>query len=604
MYYSRAPGPASRRESWLRRKVPALASLRGYGLSSLRSDTLAGLTVAAVAVPQAMAYALIAGIPPEYGLYTAITVTFVGALFDSSKQLINGPTNAISIAALSVLGPLTTPETVVPAAILLAFLVGSIQLTISAFKLGDLSRYISHSVILGFTTGASFLLVLDQLKNLLGVPGRGSGHDHFLLRFFETWIQSPGLHGKTTLIGLGAIALILAIRVLKKRLKTPLFPELLVVVVASALLVQQLGLAEQGVKVVGTIPTQLPKFALPDFNLDLIESMAGGALAVALLGLLEAVSMAKAIAAHTRQRLDIHQQLLSEGMANLVGSFFQSFPGSGSLTRSAINHQAGAVSQWSGVISALAVGLTILLFAPFAKYIPRSALAGILIVTAFKMVEWKALAFHVRASRFDAAIVIATASSAVLISVEFCVLIGVLISFIMAVPRVGGVLLTEFIPADSGFVRERLPGDLPCPKIRVYGLEGEMFFAAATNLEAQFGRIEDSLSPETEVVMLRLKRARNPDAVGLSILDQFLRDMKRRGVVVLFSGVRSDLLETLRRANFLQKFPKEHLFEEQPVRLTSTQKAMDYAHSLVSCRCALCSKLERAAPLGETLDAI
>lgn len=582
MYYSRAPGgqrhgPRARKETFWERAIPAIASLRGYTFRSFRSDLLAGLTVAAVAVPQAMAYALIAGIPAEHGLYTAVVMTFFGALFASSKQLINGPTNAISIAALSVLAPLTTPDSIVSAAILLAFLVGAIQLAITTLRLGDLTRYISHSVILGFTTGASALLVLDQLKNLLGVAGRGDAHDGFLARFYETWRDVDGLHSPTVSVGLLSIVSILLLRAVKKRLHWSLFPELLVVVIGAAICVKLLGLDARGVKVIGNIPARLPSFASPAFDFALMRDMAGGALTVALLGLLEAISMAKALAAHTRQKLNINQLVVSEAVANLAGSFFQCIPGSGSLTRSAINHQAGAVSQWAGVISAAAVAITILLLAPAARYVPRAALAGILIVTAFKMVEWRALAFHLRTGRFDAAIVIATAVSAVAISIEFCVLIGVLISFVMAVPRVGGVLLTEFVPAESSFVRERLEGDVPNERIRIFGLEGELFFAAAANLEAQLGRIEDSVTQQTQVVVLRLKRARNPDAVGLGLFDQFLTDMRARGVTLILCGVRQDLRQVFERAGFIDRIGRDHVFFEEPVRQTSTQKAMEYA---------------------------
>lgn len=597
MYYSRAPSSRAAPTPRLFKIIPALGSLRGYGWSSLRADVLAGLTVAAVAVPQAMAYALIADLPAEIGLYTAIVMTLMGALLDSSKQLINGPTNAISIAALSVLSPITTPETLVPATILLTFVVGSIQLLITALRLGDLSRYISHSVILGFTTGASALLVLDQAKNLLGVAGAGGGHDAFLVRFYQTWAQADGIHGATTAVGLLSIAAVLGLRLLKVRLGSKLFPELLVVVIGAAAVVATQSLDQAGVKVVGSIPQKLPTFQIPHFDWELIRKMSGGAVALALLGLLEAVSMAKAIAAHTRQRLDINQQLLSEGVANFTGSFFQCMPGSGSLTRSAINHQAGAASQWSGVISAVAVATTVLLFAPLARYIPRSALAGILIVTAFKMVEWKALAYHLRASRFDAAIVLVTALSAVLISVEFCVLIGVLSSFLMAVPRVGHTRLTEFVATNAGYVNERLDDDQPCPQILIFGLEGEMFFAAAASLEAQLARIEDRVDDRTRVVILRLKRVRNPDAIGLSLLEQFLADMKERGVTVLFCGVRQDVLGSFTRAGMAARIGEKNLFVEQAVRQTSTHQAVLYAYTLIDHRCGHCPVKDHEEPI-------
>jgi SulP family sulfate permease len=333
--------------AWIQRVVPALGVLPGYRAEDARADLVAGLTVAAVAVPQAMAYAMVAGLPAEYGLYTAIVMTAVGALFDSSRQLINGPTNAISIAVLSVLGTIE-PESRVQAAILLAFLVGVVQLGITLLRLGDLTRYISNSVIVGFTLGAGSLLVLDQVKNLFGMKAVGDVHDHFLVRFFRSLTEGGGIQFETAAIGLGTIALVLALRWGKQRLGWRLLPDLLVVVIAMATLVAAFGLDARGVKVVGEIPGALPSFAPPVLDAGMVRQLSTGALAIALLGLLEAVSMAKAIAAQTKQKLDMNQQCLSEGVANFAGSFFHCFPGSGSLTRSAINQQAAASTQWSG----------------------------------------------------------------------------------------------------------------------------------------------------------------------------------------------------------------------------------------------------------------
>jgi sulfate permease, SulP family len=317
----------SRQPSWretIFRLVPALDSLRGYSIRALAGDTMAGLTVAAVAVPQAMAYAQIAGIPPQYGLYTAIVMTAVGALLDSSKQLINGPTNAISIAVLSALVGFSDAERL-PAVIFLAFLVGSIQTGISLLRLGDLSRYVSHSVIVGFTLGAAFLLVFDQLKNLLGLPGAGTGEDHFLKRLWLTMSHIDRFNHATLLVGIATIGFALLLGWVNRKLAIRL-PELLLAVVSMAVAVWAWDLDRQGVTIVGTIPAKLPSFSFPEFKLEWVGTLAESSLAIALLGLLEAIAMAKAIAAHTRQKLDINQQCLSEGIANLTGELFSMFP--------------------------------------------------------------------------------------------------------------------------------------------------------------------------------------------------------------------------------------------------------------------------------------
>jgi len=565
------------------RYVPALGALRTYRPFDARRDLVAGLTVATVAVPQAMAYALIAGLPPEYGLYTAIVMTAIGALFDSSRQLINGPTNAISIALLSAVGAIADPHLKLQAAILLAFLVGFIQVIISLLRLGDLTRYISSSVIVGFTGGASVLLVLDQLKNLLGVKAVGGPHDHFLQRVYGSLVHGGSVNPTTAVVGIGTIIFVVAVGAIKRKIGWKFFPELLFGVILAAWISASLDLRSAGVAIIGNIPAKLPSFQLPQFNSEMIRSLSSSALAIALLGLLEAISMAKAIAAETHQKLDLNQQCLSEGVANVVGSFFSCFPGSGSLTRSAINQQAGASSQWSGVISAIAVAVIVLVFAPYAMFIPRSALAGILIVTAFRMMKFETIARHIRATRFDAVIVAVTALAAIVVSVEFCVLIGVFLSFLLVVPRIGKMQLTEFVVAPEGHVHERFPHDgVVCPGILIFGFEGEMFFGSSTSIEEHFQEIESRIEPTTEVLILRLKRARNPDAVGLGVLRAFIQRIRARNIHVLLCGVRSDFAVALQKTGIEQDLDERAVFFEQPIRQTSTMQALEHAHGLLS----------------------
>lgn len=577
----------------LYRLVPALDSLRRYGARDLRADLVAGVTVAAVAVPQAMAYGMVAGLPAEYGLYTAIVMTAVGAVFDSSRQLINGPTNAISIAVLSAIAMVEGADQKIQAAVLLAFMVGSIQLAITLGRLGDLTRYISHSVIVGFTAGAGSLLVIDQVKNLVGLQAQGGAHDHFLYRFWLTLAYGGGGHATTAAIGVGSIALLVALGWLKQRTGWRLLPDFLLVVVVMAGVVAYHRLDGDGVAVVGEIPAKLPHFAPPQIDAAMVRNFSNSALAIAVLGLLEAIAMAKAIAAQTRQKLDLNQQCLSEGLANFTGSFFHCIPGSGSLTRSAINQQAGAATQWSGVVSAIAVGFIMLWFAPFARFIPRAALAGILMVSAWKMVDRRALLYHLRATPFDAAIVIVTAVSAVAVSVEFCILIGVFMSFLLAVRRAGRMLFTEFVVSPQGGIHERLPDDTACTRLLIFGLEGEMFFGSAAALEQHFEYMEERLDERTRVVVLRMKRVRNPDAVGLALLGAFLDRMQARNVHVLLCGVRQPLFESMQRTGLVDRLGEQEIFLEQPVRQTSTLLAIRHAYELIDDLCPTCPRRDR-----------
>jgi SulP family sulfate permease len=583
------------------RWIPALEELRHYSGQTLRRDLLAGLTVAAVAVPQAMAYAAVAGLAPQYGLYTAIVMTAIGAVFASSRQLINGPTNIISIALLSAL--VAVPEADrLPAVVLLTFLVGLIQSGITLLRLGDLTRYVSQAVIVGFTLGAAVLLVLDQLKNLLGFPARGHAGEHFLKRFWLTMTQAEGIHGLTLLIGAGTILLVLGVRLLNRRLRIQL-PEFLLALVVMAVVACALQLDQQGVAVVGDIPAHLPDLTLPVMVWERVQALAGSALAIALLGLLEALAMAKALAVRTGQKLDINQQCLSEGLANLGGSLFQCMPGSGSLTRSTINYQAGAVTQWSGLFSAVAVAAIVLLFRPLAEYvaplphyIPRAALAGILMVSAWRLVDRKQLKYHLRATRFDAGIVLVTAVAAVFVSVEFCILVGVFVSFALYVPRAARVHLSELTLTPERVIRERLPDDPPCGRMLLYNIEGELFFGSAPDLEEQLEAIERRAGDGIRVLVLRLKRARNPDAVCLSVLDQFIRRLQARRVRVLLCGVRRDLARVLRTTGLETRLGSEHIFIETTAIYSSTLSAVRRAYELLgSDVCATCPRRDEVS---------
>jgi SulP family sulfate permease len=581
--------------------VPAIESLKTYSLQSLRKDFFAGLTVAAVAVPQAMAYALIFHLPVEMGLYTAIVMTAVGALLDSSKQLINGPTNVISIAMLSALtlafgeySSLTVErqQEWQNAAIMMALMIGAIQTGIALFRFGDLSRFISHSVIIGFTIGASILLLLGQIKSVCGLKSVGDVHDHFLVRFYRTMTEGGSVHWPTLGISLFTIATVLTINAINKRLRWSL-PALLLALVASGTLLWLVdSKRELGVELLDQVPRKLPAFEIPTIDWNLLRTLSSSALAIAFLGLLEAMAMAKAIASKTGQKLDMNQQCLSEGVANLVGSFFRCFPGSGSLTRSYINHAAGAVSQWSGVISAAGVTATILIFAPLAQYIPRAALSGVLILTASRMIEPRAVIYAAKATRFDLFIMVATALSAIFISIEFCILIGVVLSFALYVPRAAKIHVSELTLTSTRIIREATKNDPLCAYVRILNIEGEMFFGCAPELEKKIREFESSLPDTLETVVLRLRRANNPDAVGIKIMEDFVLRMKSRGVTLVFSGVQSNMAEVMRNVGLDLVVGKDNIFREEAEVWASTFNAVKKAYVKIGDkRCEHCPNL-------------
>src|SRR5262249_29988956 len=266
-------------------------------------------------------------------------------------------------------------------------------------------------------------------------------------------------------------------------------------------------------------------------------NMSGSAAAIALLGLVEALAIAKSLAVRSGERLDYNRQCLAEGLANITGGFFQCMPGSGSLTRSAINYQAGAVSRWSGVFAAAAVALIVSVLAPLARYVPRASLAGLLFVTAAGLVDWARLRYALRASRYDAGLVLATAAAAVFVSVEFSLLIGVALSILLYVPRAARLHATELV-LDDGVVRERRPGEPPGAGMALFDLEGELFFGAAPDLERVFDDLRLRAKDGARVVVLRFKRVRNPDMVCMERLERFLKEMAGQDVAVLLCGVR------------------------------------------------------------------
>ena len=572
-----------------------------YSWGSARLDLLAGVTVAAISLPQAMAYALIAGVDPRFGLYSAIVVTLVASIFGSSSHLINGPTNAISLVVFSALA-FFDPEArfdAYQAMFLLGIMIGCIQILIAVFKLGDLTRYISESIVIGFMAGAGTLVGLTQLGNLTGIRDRGTGQQHVLYRLWLT-LSSGHVNPRALGIGLGTIILVVVLRKLARKYHLPQF-DMLVALIAAAVVAAAFGWSRPAldgktiISVVGSVPRSLPLPHVPEIKFWWVKELSGSALAIAFLGLLEALAIAKSIANTTRQTLDYNRQCMAEGLANLTGGFFQCLPGSGSLTRSAINFQAGAVSRVSGLFAAGTVALVVVALAPYARYIPKAALAGLLLVTAARLVDWKRLTYAMRASRYDAGLVLVTALSAVFISVEFSILIGVALSILLFVPRTALLRWSELVVSSERVVRERLPNDPPCTAMLLYDLEGELFFGAAPELDRCFHQLKQRTRDENiKFVVLRLKRTRNPDMVSLERFDHFLHDMQARSVTVLLCGVRPEFAKSMRNLRFDDWLPADRVFPEEDEKFSATLKAVRSIYeALENNTCEHCGPLAR-----------
>ena len=564
-----------------------LNSVRSYRWGTARSDLIAGATVAAIAIPQAIAYALIAGVDPKFGLYSAIIITIVASLFNASSQLINGPTNAVSLVVFSALAPFDGRFEAYQALFLLGIMIGVIQIFIAIARLGDLTRYVSESVVLGFMAGAGLLIALGQIGNFVGAAQKGRGDPSVIEQTWAILAHGRAFNFHAIGLGTGTILVVLLVRRLIDRYKLPKM-DMLAGLIFASLVAAYLGwsLPTAGgkslISTVGTVPAALPGFYIPQADMGSISKLLTGALAIALLGLLEALAVAKSIAVYTRQPLDYNRQCLAEGVGNLVGGFFQSLPGSGSLTRSAINYQSGALTRASGIFSGLIVAAVVLVGGPYARFIPRSALAGLLFITAVRLIDWKRLAYTLRASRFDALLVGATGLTAVFVSVDYSILIGVALSIVLFVTRASKPSMRELIVTPERVVRERQPGDERAGPLLIYDLEGELFFGAAPELERYLCDIlEEAERAGIQHVVVRFRRARNPDAGAIEHLERFLRDAKELGVTVLLAGVRPDFVKILRNVGINKWFPTEYIFPEEDRMFSATLRAVRYAHHLV-----------------------
>jgi len=568
--------------------VNRLISVRNYRWGTARSDLIAGATVAAIAIPQAIAYALIAGVDPRFGLYSAIIITLVASLFNSSSHLINGPTNAVSLVVFSALASFDGRFEAYQALFLLGIMIGVIQIFIAVLRLGDLTRYVSESVILGFMAGAGLLIALGQIGNFVGAAKRNGGDPSVIEQTWAILAHGRPFNFYAIGLGTGTILVVFLLRRLINQYKLPKI-DMLAGLIIAALVAAHFGWSlptasgKSLISTVGAVPAALPGFYIPQADLGSMSKLLTGALAISLLGLLEALAVAKSIAVYTRQPLDYNRQCLAEGVGNLFGGFFQSLPGSGSLTRSAINYQSGAVTRVSGIFCGLIVAAVVLVGGPYARFIPRSALAGLLFITAARLIDWKRLAYTLRASRFDALLVAVTGLTAVLVSVDYSILIGVALSIVLFVTRASRPHMRELIVTAERVVRERQPQEERAGPLLIYDLEGELFFGAAPELVRYLTEIlAEADRCAIRHVVLRFRRARNPDAGAIEHLEHFLRDARAQGVTILLAGVRPDFVKILRNVRIDRWFPTDHIFPEKDRKFSATLRAVRYANQLAS----------------------
>jgi SulP family sulfate permease len=550
---------------------------RAYELSSLRPDLVAGLTVAVILLPQAIAYALIAELPPQTGLYAAIVAALVGALWGSSNHLQTGPTNAISLLILATLATLATPGTAeyVIIAGLIAVLVGVIQLVLGLARLGVLVNFVSHSVIVGFSAGAGVLIAVKQLRHLLGLEFSSHGLAETV---HGVLTHLPETHIPTMALGLGTMLLIVLLRLLNPKLPGPL-----IAMVLAAAAVGVAGLGERGVVVIGELPRSLPP--ITDFsvlNVQQIGLLAPGALAIAAIGLVEAMSIARSISGQSNQRLDSNQEFVGQGLANVAVGLFSGYPCSGSFTRSAVNFDGGARTRLASAFSGLFVLIAMLAFGPLAAYVPRAALSGVLILTAYSMIDRKEIARIWRGARADAVIMVITFLATLFLHLEFAVLGGILLSFAIYIVRTSAPRISSVLP-DARFRHfVHQPLKPPCPQLAVLDILGDLYFGAVSHVEKAIGQHMDA-NPHQRTLMLRMGSVQHCDFSGIHALESVVRSVRERGGDVFLVRVREPVLDLMTTTGFWTYLGGEHFLEEDKAVSRLFYKVLDPAICIYEC---------------------
>ncbi|MBF0310213.1 MAG: sulfate permease [Magnetococcales bacterium] len=521
----------------------------------LRADMVAGITVALVLIPQSMAYAQLAGLPPYYGLYASFLPVVVAALFGSSKQLATGPVAVVSLLTASALVPLAPvgSESYIALAILLSLLVGVVQLALGVLRLGVVVNFLSHPVIVGFTNAAALIIGLSQLSKMFGV--RMGRSDHFLFDIWEVLKQVDKTHLPTLAFGLVAFVLMFTLKKYRPKL-----PNVLIAVSLTTLASWYLNFKGLGGAVVGEIPKGLPSMSLPSLQFDQVMRLLPSAMVISLVGFMEAISIAKAMAAQTRDRLDPNQELIGQGMANLVGSFSQAYPASGSFSRSAVNFGAGAKTGLSSVFTALMVLATLLFLTPMLYHLPQSVLAAVIMMAVVGLINFKAIHHAWEAHPHDgiAAAVSFLATLGFAPHLDEGILVGAGLAlglYLYRTMRPRVAILGRF---EDGTLRDiKIHPHLPTDeRIVVIRFDGQLFFANVSYFEDCLLNALAERPAATHVLVVG-DGINQLDASGEEVIAHLAERLRGNGIALVFSGLKRQVLEVLRRTHLFDKLGGE-----------------------------------------------
>jgi sulfate permease, SulP family len=544
------------------RSIPAIGWLKGYRRSDLTGDVSAGLTVAVMLVPQGMAYAMLAGLPPVIGLYASTVPLLVYALFGSSRQLAVGPVAIVSLLTLSGVSQLAEPGSgeFVALAALLALMTGVIQLGLGLLRAGFITNFLSHAVISGFTSAAAIIIGLSQLRHLLGVR-LAADHSVFEL-LWEALRRLGEVNPYTAVIGAASIA---ALVVAKK--VAPRFPAPLLVVALATALTRALQLDARGVSIVGEVPGGLPGVVLPATGPDALLALLPAALTISFVGFMESIAVAKSIASREKYRIDANQELKGLGLANLAGAAFSGYPVTGGFSRSAVNYQAGARTGLASIITALLVTLTLLAFTSLFHYLPNAVLAAIVMVAVYGLIDVKAARHLFHLKQVDGWTLVLTFLATLLIGIEQGILLGAAFSLLVfiwrsAYPHVArlGWLARERVFRNV----ERYPEVELVSGVVILRVDASLYFANMAFLESWL-RAAAAERADVRTIVLDFSGVNDMDAVAVETLEELIADFRVQGVELHIAAMKGPVRDITARAGWPGRFGRQtgHFSVEQ-----------------------------------------
>lgn len=528
---------------------PFLDWISKYQRSDFNGDLIAGLTVGVMLIPQGMAYSMLAGLPPIYGLYASTLPLIVYALFGTSRQLAVGPVAMVALLISSGVGALAELGSAefISLAILLALMVGVIQFSMGVFRLGFIVNFLSHPVIAGFTSAAALIIGFSQLKHLLGmnIP-RGKVHE----TLFNVFQNLDAINFPSLAIGVGAIVILLVVKKVNRKIPGPLL-----VVVFGILAVYGLDLASKGVKIVKEVPSGLPDFGVPTWDFEALKALIPTALTISFVGFMESIAVAKAIQAkHKNYEVVSNQELIGLGLANIVGSFFKAFPVTGGFSRTAVNDQAGAKTGLASVISAVLIIITLLFLTPYFYYLPNAVLAAIIMVAVFGLIDFKEAKHLWQIDKRDFILFMVTAIGTLALGIEEGILIGATLSIFVVIFQVSNPHIAELgkVPGTEQFRNVNRFEDLIQDKeILIVRFDAQLYFANLGYFKDKL-QLMEAKKPNLKYVILDAKAISNLDSSAVHALHDLIEDYNRRGIKLYIANAIGPVRDILQKAHIVE----------------------------------------------------